>query len=188
MTLCRGNNIFHVIKKMSAACYASRYWKYSLSIETLKIIYFAHIHTIMNCDVIFWGNTSYAINVFMFQKKIIRITTNTRPRDSCRNMWIMTSYSQYIYSLLLFTVDNKHLFTANNEIHKYNTRNSNNRRPTLANLTKYNNGLYISGIKVFNHLPQYLKALVHNPEHFRSLFKKVSVSSFFLLHGGILWM
>ena len=42
--------------------------------------------------------------------------------------------------------------------------------------------IYISGIKVFNNLPQYLKASVHNPKHL----KNVSVSPFFLLHGGIL--
>jgi hypothetical protein len=36
-------------------------------------------------------------------------------------MEIMTLYSQYIYSLILFTVDNTHLFTPNNKIHKYTT-------------------------------------------------------------------
>jgi len=161
---------------MSTACYALRYVKYLLPIETLKIIYFAHIHTIMSYGVILWGNCSYA------KKKIIRIITNTRPRDSCwkifRNMQIMTLCSQYIYLLLLFTVENKHLFTANNEIHKYNTGNNKNLQPALANLTKYKEP-YTSGIKVFNHLPQYLKALVHYPKHFRSSLKKVSVSSFF---------
>jgi len=133
---------------MSAACYALRHVKYSLSTETLKIIYFAHIHTIINCSVIFWGNSSYAKKVFILQKKIIRINTNTRPKDSCReifrNMQIMTLYSQYIYILLSFTVDNKHLFAANNQIHKYDTRNNNNLQATLANLTKYNKGPYIS--------------------------------------------
>jgi len=162
---------------MSTACYALRYVKYSLPIKTLKIIhlYFAHIHTIMSYGVILWGNCSYAKKVFIFQKKIIRIITDTRPRDSCReifrNMQIMTLCSQYIYLLLLFTVDNKHLFTANNEIHKYNTRNNNNLHPALANLTKYKEP-YTSGIKVFNHLPQYLKTLVHNPKHFRSSLKR----------------
>ena len=76
-------------------------------------------------------------------------------------------YSQYIYiyiyiyihthTITLFTVNNKHLFTPNNEIHKYNTRNNNNVHPALANLTKFSKGPYISGIKVFNHLPQDLK-------------------------------
>jgi len=116
---------------MSTACNALRYVKYSLPIETPKIIYFAHIHTIMSCGVIFWGNL-----------------------------------------LLLFTVDIKHLFTANNEIHKYNTRNNNNRHPALTNLRKYSKGPYVSDIKVFNHLSQYLKAVVLNPKHFRSSLKR----------------
>jgi len=87
-------------------------------------------------------------------------------------MQINTIYSQYIYSLLLFTVDNKHLLTADKEIHKYSTRNNNNLHPALANLTKYNKGPYITGIKVFSHNSKYFKALVHNPKHFRYSLKR----------------
>ena len=83
----------------------------------------------------------------------------------------MMLYSQCIYIIILFTVNNKRLFTTNNEIHKYITRN-NNLHPALTNLMKYNNGPYVSGIKVFNHLPQYLKALDHNSLHFRSSLKR----------------
>ena len=89
---------------------------------------------------------------------LFRIITNTRPRDSCRevfkSMEIITLYSQYIHSLVLYTINNKHLFDANNEIHKYKTRNNNNLHHPIANLSKFNKGAYKSGIKVFNHLPQ----------------------------------
>jgi len=47
---------------------------------------------------------------------------------------------------MLFTVNNKHLFTINNEIHKYNARNNNNPHPALTNLTKYNKGPLVSFI------------------------------------------
>jgi hypothetical protein len=82
-------NLFMEIhgKHMSTACYALRYVKYALPIETLKIIYFAHIHTIMSYGVIFQGNSSYAKKVSIFQKKIIRIFTNTTPKDSCREIF-----------------------------------------------------------------------------------------------------
>jgi len=80
--------------------------------------------------------------------------TNTRPRDSCReafkNMEIMTLYSQYIYALVLYTVNNKHLFDTNNEIYNYKTRNNNNLHLPLTNLSKFNKRAYISRIKVFN--------------------------------------
>jgi hypothetical protein len=69
---------------------------------------------------------SYAKKVFILQKKIIRIITNTRPRDSCKKVFKKvekkTLNSQYIYSLILYTVNNKHLFNTNNEVHNYKTR------------------------------------------------------------------
>jgi hypothetical protein len=106
----------------------------------------------------------------------------------------MTLYSQYIYSIILFTVNNRHLFTTNNEIHKYNTRNNKNLYPVLTNLTKYNKGPYTSGIKVFNHLPQYLKALDHNALHFRSSLKRIlyhhsfySIEEYYEYKENTLW-
>ena len=69
----------------------------------------------------FWGSSSRANKVFIFQKKIIRIITNTRPRDSCREVFKTTeimTYSQYICSLVLYTINNKHLCDTNNKIHK----------------------------------------------------------------------
>ena len=95
-----------VLKKMCTACYALRNIKHIVPIDTLTVINFAHIHYIINYGIIFWGSSSYAISVFILLKKIIRIVTNTRPRDSCRevfkSMQIMTLYSQYIYSLVLY--------------------------------------------------------------------------------------
>jgi hypothetical protein len=84
----------------------------------------------------------------------------------------MMLYSQYIYSLVLYTINNKHLLYTNNEIHKYKTRNNNNLRLPIANLSKFNKGAYISGIKVFNYLPQYIKALTNNYNYFKSTLKR----------------
>jgi len=100
----------------------------------------------------------------------------TRPRDSCREVFksveILTLYSQYIYTLLLYTINNKHLFDTNNEIHKYKTRNNNNLHRPIANLSKFSNIAYISGIKVFNHLSQYIKALTNDHKYFKSTLKR----------------
>ena len=73
-------------------------------------------------------------------------------------------YSQYIYSLFLYTLNKKHPFTSNNEIHKYETRNNNNLHLPTANLSKFNYGANISGIKVFTHLPYHLKAWTNDLE------------------------
>jgi hypothetical protein len=74
-------------KKMSSACYALRYVKYSLPIETLKIIYFAHIHTVMSYGVIFWGNSSYAKKGIYIAKENHQDYFNAGPRNSCREIF-----------------------------------------------------------------------------------------------------
>jgi hypothetical protein len=111
-----------------------------------------------------------------YKRKLLELITNTRPRDSCReifkNMEIMTLYSQYIYSLLLNTINNKHLFNTKNEIHKYKTRSNNNLHLPVVNLKKFNKGAYISGIKVFNNLPQSIKILANNEKSFKSTLKR----------------
>ena len=72
------------------------------------------------------------------------------------------TYSQYIYSILSLTVD-KHLFTSNNQIHKYNTRNNNNLHPTLTNWTKYNKGPYIYQVlKYSKHFRPSLKMFLYH--------------------------
>jgi hypothetical protein len=137
-TLYWKQHIEQVISKISTVCYVLRNIKHIVSLDTLKVIYFAHIHSIISYGIILWGTSSYANKVFILQKKIIRIITNARPRDSCmeifKTMEIMTLYSQYIYSLILYTVNNKHLFNTNNEIHTYRTRYNNNLHLPIVNL------------------------------------------------------
>jgi len=87
---------------------------------------------------------------------------NTGTRDSYWELFkdtkILLMYSQYIYSLILYTVSNKHLYNMNNTIHKY--RYDNNLHLPIINLSKFNKGAYFSGIKVFNHLLEYIKTFI----------------------------
>jgi hypothetical protein len=46
----------------------------------------------------------------------------------------------------------------------------------MVNLTKYEKGASIAGIKVFNHLPQSIKILADNEKSFKVSLKKVSIS------------
>ena len=71
------------------------------------------------------------------------------------------------------------LFTLNNETHMYNTRNNNLHLP-LVHLTKFSKGPYITGIKVFNHLQQNLKTLVHYSRKFKYSLKSSCISILFI--------
>jgi hypothetical protein len=87
-------------------------------------------------------------------------------------MKIMTLYSQYIYALLLFTINNKNLFKKNNELHEYETRLHKNLYLPAMNLAKFDKGAYITGIKVFNHLSLSIKRLVKDEKGFKSTLKR----------------
>jgi hypothetical protein len=98
-TLSWNQHTHHIATKLCSACYALRNLKYIVPQSTLRTIYYAYIHSILNCSVIFWGRSSNVKKLFILQKKIVRIITNTGVRESCReafkNMEIMM-YSQYI--------------------------------------------------------------------------------------------
>jgi len=86
-------------------------------------------------------------------------------RDSCKELFkkleILPLYSQYIFSISKFVIKNKHLFYTNNQIHSIHTRLETNLHPPTANLTKFQMGVYYSGIKIFNNLPHNIKDLAN---------------------------
>jgi len=79
-----------------------------MSTETLRMVYFAYVHSLMIYGIFFWGNQPYSEKIFKIQKKVIRITTNSRMRLSCRELFqrleILPLYSQYIFSLSIFVI------------------------------------------------------------------------------------
>ena len=77
-------------------------------------------------------------------KKNILEFTNSRSRESCRDLFkmmkILPLCSQYIHAMPLYIVNNKHLYTKNMEIHRFNTRYNTNLHPPISNLTKFQKG------------------------------------------------
>jgi hypothetical protein len=51
--------------------------------ETLRMVYFAYIHSVMSYGIILGGNQTYSEKIFRIKKRVIRIVTNSRMRDSC---------------------------------------------------------------------------------------------------------
>jgi hypothetical protein len=68
-------HIEQIIPKLSAACYAMRSIKPFMTQETLKMVYYAYFHSIMNYELIFGGNSSHSVKIYKIQKNIIRIIT-----------------------------------------------------------------------------------------------------------------
>ena len=122
------------------------------------------------------------IRFLKLKKRVIRIITRSRPRDSCRelfkNLEILPLYSQYIFSISTFVVKNKHLFHTNNQTHNIHTRYKTNLHPPTANLTKFQKAVHYSAIKIFNNLPHEIKDLANDILQFRNVLKRFLLTNF----------
>ena len=73
--------------------------------------------------VSFWGggNSTHSKCVFKLQKRAIGIIKGTKNNDSCREFFkplkILPLSAQYIYSLLMFVVNNRNLFLDTAKMH-----------------------------------------------------------------------
>jgi hypothetical protein len=108
------------------------------------MVYYAYYHSVVNYGLIFWGNSSHSVKFFKIQKNIIRIFTEYRSRNSCRdlfkNLKILPLQSQYILSLLLFVVDNKNKFKLNSNFYNMNTRHKYNYHLSSSNVSLLSKG------------------------------------------------
>jgi hypothetical protein len=105
------------------------------------MVYYSYFHSIMTYGLIFWGNSSNSAKMFKTQKNIIRIITECKIRDSCRdlfkNLKIVPLQSQYILSLLSFVVNSKNKFKSNSDVCHINTRQQCNSHQPSSNLSLY---------------------------------------------------
>ena len=93
--------------------------------------------------------------------------------------WKFCLYIHNTFFLLIFVTKNKRLFTTNYQIHSVHTRSKTNLHPPIANLTKFQKGVYYSGIKIFNNLPHNIKELVNETKLFRKVLKRFLLSNSF---------
>jgi len=99
-------HIDQLIPKLCTACYAIRASKPFMFQGTGKLVYCSYSHSLMNCGIIFWRNSSQSIHVFRPQKRVIRIITRSRPRDYCRELFknikdFTVSIAIYIFTLTI---------------------------------------------------------------------------------------
>jgi hypothetical protein len=107
-------------------------------------------------------------------------------RESCIRLFveleILPLASQYIFSLLLFVVNNICYFTPNNVHYDSNTRHRNDLHLPQVTLAMYQKGVYYSGIKDFNGLPRALKDIYSKPDKFKTALRKfLQTCSFYSL-------
>jgi hypothetical protein len=103
-----------LVPKSSGACYAVTFMLHISNIHNLKSIYFAYFHSLMMYGITLGSNSSDSKEVFILQKKIIRIMTGVRScRDLFKRLQIQTFACEcmYSYSLINFITNNAEHFS-----------------------------------------------------------------------------
>jgi hypothetical protein len=72
-TLSWKQQIEQVVNKISVACYALRNLKYTVSLKTLRLIYFAHVHCIKTYCIMFWGSSVHVHKSLQCKRKLLEL-------------------------------------------------------------------------------------------------------------------
>jgi hypothetical protein len=63
-TVSWSEHIEMIIPKLNQACFVLRTLRSTLSLESLKMIYHAHFHSILTYGLVFWGSSACSVRVF----------------------------------------------------------------------------------------------------------------------------
>ena len=147
-----------LIKKLSLFCFMLRKLLPIVNVKVLHKIYFAYFNSHIIYGIVFWGSSSSMSNVFLIQKRAIRIMLRLGPRSSCREGFkkldILKVPCLCICALMLFAVKNLNIYPNNSSVHGMNTRQQNKLHITLVRLFSIQRVVCYSSVKIFNQLPQ----------------------------------
>ena len=159
-------HIDSICTKISKSIYLLRFFKHLLGSEELKMIYYGVIYPQIHYGIEVWGSAAkvHMNKLMVLQKKCIRIISNLKFGESCRNAFkehkMLTVYSLYVYRTILY-IQNKNP-AKNNDIHGYNTRGSINYHRYTTNKQIVFKDINVIGTILYNKLPIQLKERKHN--------------------------
>ena len=100
------NQIDVLLGKLSTQCFILWQMRQHVSLNILKMYYYAYVQSCLDYCIISWRNCSRIGEILMMQKKIIRTITFKSPRESCRNLFetldVLTVPSLYIFRCVCY--------------------------------------------------------------------------------------
>jgi len=172
-------HIDQMIPKLNKAAYVIRSLK-PLSFESLKMVYFSTVHSIISYGIIFWGISTHRKIIFKIQKRVIRLlrtqVTRILVEIYLKNyIFSLSSLNTYfLYSCLLLRIKTFSKWT-----HSFNTRSHYYLHIPAANLALFQKWVWYSGIKIYNHLPPSLKQLSYDISKFKAALKRLLLQTLF---------
>jgi hypothetical protein len=144
-TLAWKEHTEHLNSELNSLGYMIQSLRPVLELKILKQIYYSYVHSLLNYGIMFWGISPNSRTTFITQKRILRSIVGAKPNHSCKEIFkkleILTLYSQYIYSTLIFVVRYKDKFIINTEVHEINKHHKLDLHVPSVRLSKIQKGL-----------------------------------------------
>lgn len=175
------NHILTIQKRVSSGLFVLRSLSKFCTVEVLKIVYFAHIHSHISFGIALYGATSERNlqNLLLLQKKAIRIILNLQQSDSVKehfsNLRIITVYGLYIFETVMAVRCASGRLPKLGTSHNYSTRNRNQLAAPKSKLQFKKKNTLVAGIKFFNSIPKYIVG-ISNDMVFKNRFKDYLIS------------
>jgi len=135
----------NLIKKLISISFMFRKLLPIVNGKVIHMVDLAHFYSHISYHIIFWGLSSSMRNVFIVQKRAIRIMLRLGRRSFCREVFkkldILTFPCLYIYSLMLFAVKNLNIYPPNSSVHGMTTRQENKLRIPSVRLSSIQRGV-----------------------------------------------
>lgn len=163
-TLTWRDHVEHLCKRLNSVTYSMRILTSYVDFDTLKIVYYANFESLIRYGIAIYGACSDITNVFIAQKKVLRIMLKVKSRRSCRGEFkrngLLTVAAIYIRECLVYVFKNKSHFEKYKSSHSYNTRTTDFMYPIHRLNTTEKNVTY-SSLRLYNRLPDRIKAVTN---------------------------
>ena len=156
-------HIDFLLRTLSKSLFVLRKLKFSLSLEYLCLSYHAIFHSHINYSILFWGGVRRMNEIFIYQKKAIRIILGLKTRESCRGrfreMNILTIPSTYVYHAVIYIKSHSDEYKLGLDNHNYLTRNKHKLTLPKTRLEKIRRSYAFQGVTFLNMLPTVISNL-----------------------------
>lgn len=174
-TLSFSDHCTSLMRALTGRCYQLRVLKTVLDVPLLLNIYYGQIQSLLSYGILLWGNSPHMKDVFLAQKRIVRVIVGVPPWVSCRPLFkklrILPLASLFMLELLYYVHCHRLAFAVNASVHGYETRSRLHLHLPPRRLRLSLNAFSSLGLRLYNHIPQEYKDL-QNCRRFKQDIKK----------------
>lgn len=157
------DHISNLSSKLSSTLYLLRRISDFVPPQVLRTAYMGLFQSRISYGLLFWGQSTDWVKVFILQKTAIRTLGKVKQTDSCRPLFkkfgILPLAALYIYQCLLYVKSQQATLCTVNSRHDYPTRNGDDLLIPHHRLTLTHKSYITLSLKLFNHLSPCIRSL-----------------------------